>query len=245
MNHPNTGIYSTTISDYYGLTLRTDATIFSLSEYDGATLNSKLTLTNGYINVASVKFRTNDTDTPLGLFGQDTANRAFNFQGPVNTGYLTFGRVGGVKVIQIDSNNNVYIGGVSNTDTAYVTDNSYKLKVNGTARIESTLSVGSTITATAFYESSDYRLKNSIYTISNADVKLVDKIKLKEYRFNNDPSKKHYGVVAQDLLDLGMNDLVKGDEKSYYSVDYISLLILKMQAMQNKIDELTKKINNL
>ena len=245
MNHPNTGIYSTTISDYFGMTLRTNATIFSLSESDGAILNSKLTLTAGYINVDSVKFRTNDTDTPLGLFGQDTANRAFNFQGPVNNGYLTFGRVGGVKVIQIDSNNNVYIGGVSNTDTAYVTNNSYKLKVNGTTRIESTLSVGSTITATAFYESSDERLKNSISNILKDDIKLSDKIKFKQYKFNNDPSKKHYGVIAQDLLDLGFNNLVKGDEKSYYSVDYISLLILKMQAMQNKIDELTKKINNL
>ena len=126
-----------------------------------------------------------------------------------------------------------------------MTASGYRLYVDGTQYISSTLTTEGNITAPAFYESSDYRLKNSIYAISNADVKLVDKIKLKEYRFNNDPSKKHYGVVAQDLLDLGMNDLVKGDEKSYYSVDYISLLILKMQAMQNKIDELTKKINNL
>lgn len=246
MNHANTGVYSTTISDYCGMTLKTANTEMSLAFTGGVSINTALTITSGGLNLYKDPLRFQNTlGTTLGIIGMDPG--VLNIWGPLasnattSTGIVLIGKQGGWRCIQIDSSNNTYIGATRSNMTA----SGYRLYVDGTQYISSTLTTGGNITAPAFYESSDYRLKNSIYTISNADVKLVDKIKLKEYRFNNDPSKKHYGVVAQDLLDLGMNDLVKGDEKSYYSVDYISLLILKMQAMQNKIDELTKKINNL
>lgn len=243
MNHANTGIYSTTISDYFGMTLKTRSTELNLTYDGGVSINKALTITSGGLNLYTNPLRFQNTSgTTLGIIGMDPG--ALNIWGPLassattSTGIVLIGKQGGWRCIQIDSSNNTYIGATQSNMTA----SGYRLYVDGTQYISSTLTTEGNITAPAFYESSDYRLKNSIYTISNADVKLVDKIKLKEYRFNNDPSKKHYGVVAQDLLDLGMNDLVKGDEKSYYSVDYISLLILKMQAMQNKIDELTKKL---
>lgn len=107
-----------------------------------------------------------------------------------------------------------------NTDTI-VTKNNYKVK------------------AEAFYETSDATLKHNIAAIDNADVEKVATIELKEYALNADASEtKKYGVIAQELESAGLENLVHTDNEGKKSVDYISLLILKIQQLENEIKEL-------
>lgn len=96
------------------------------------------------------------------------------------------------------------------------------------------------ITAPAFYESSDIKLKENIKSINNIDYSKLDNIDFKEFNFKKNPIKK-YGVIAQDLEKVGLGNLVKGEEGSK-SVDYISLLILEIQRLRNEIEDIKKQI---
>lgn len=98
------------------------------------------------------------------------------------------------------------------------------------------------MTATSFYESSDERLKNNISAISENDIQKVEKVDFKEYSFNSDPNNtKKYGVIAQDIEKVGLDNLVSENSEGMKSVDYISLLILKIQQLENRIKELEKE----
>ena len=98
------------------------------------------------------------------------------------------------------------------------------------------------ITAKSFYQSSDKRLKYNIKDISDEDIKKAESIKLKSFNFksNND---FHYGVIAQDLEEKGLNDIVSEKEDGYKSVDYISLLVLKVAALEKEIKDLKSELN--
>ena len=98
------------------------------------------------------------------------------------------------------------------------------------------------ITAKSFYQSSDKRLKYNIKDISDEDIEKAEAIKLKSFNFksNND---FHYGVIAQDLEEKGLNDIVTEKEDGYKSVDYISLLVLKVAALEKEIKDLKDKLN--
>lgn len=96
------------------------------------------------------------------------------------------------------------------------------------------------ITAPAFYESSDIKLKENIKSINNIDYSKLKNIDFKEFNFKKNPIKK-YGVIAQDLEKVGLGNLVKGEEGSK-SVDYISLLILEIQRLRNEIEDIKKQI---
>lgn len=102
------------------------------------------------------------------------------------------------------------------------------------------LYVSGNITATAFYESSDKNLKQNIFDIQNADLYKVSDIKFKEFEFKNEGIKK-YGVIAQDLQEVGLNNLVKetqSESESYLTVDYISLLCLKVSQLEQEVKQL-------
>ena len=98
------------------------------------------------------------------------------------------------------------------------------------------------ITAKSFYQSSDKRLKYNIKDISDEDIEKAEAIKLKSFNFksNND---FHYGVIAQDLEEKELNDIVTEKEDGYKSVDYISLLVLKVAALEKEIKDLKDKLN--
>lgn len=93
------------------------------------------------------------------------------------------------------------------------------------------------ITATAFYESSDRSLKENIKPISNSDLEKVKNIEFKEFNFKENSTKK-YGVIAQEVEDAKLNNLVSENSEGVKSVDYISLLVLKIQQLEEEIKEL-------
>lgn len=94
------------------------------------------------------------------------------------------------------------------------------------------------ITASAFYESSDKNLKEDITSISAID--LARDIQLKEFRFKADGIKR-YGVIAQDLLEEGLDNLVSTKD-NHLTVDYISLLCLKIAQLEEEIKKIKMKL---
>lgn len=95
------------------------------------------------------------------------------------------------------------------------------------------------VTAKAFYESSDISLKENIAPITKEATDAVDCLTFKQFNFKDDKDKTtKYGVVAQEVEAAGLSNLVSANEEGVKSVDYISLLILKIEALEKRIAEL-------
>ena len=95
--------------------------------------------------------------------------------------------------------------------------------------------------APTYLNSSDERLKKDIETISENDIDKVKNVDLKSYTFKSDNS-KHFGVIAQDVERAGLEELVDSSTEGIKSVDYISLLILKIAELENEIKNLKEQI---
>lgn len=95
--------------------------------------------------------------------------------------------------------------------------------------------------APTYLNSSDERLKKDIETISENDIDKVKNVDLKSYAFKSDNS-KHFGVIAQDVERAGLEELVASSTEGIKSVDYISLLILKIAELENEIKNLKEQI---
>ena len=105
---------------------------------------------------------------------------------------------------------------------------------------------GNTIAAKAFYAKSDRNLKENIEPLMHFDYGKADNVSFASFNFKNDSDKrKTYGVIAQDVLAAGLDELVHSDESGSLSVDYTSLLILKIASLENEIKKLSEEIKNL
>ena len=111
----------------------------------------------------------------------------------------------------------------------------FGLKINGG------IQASEGMIAPTYLNSSDERLKKNIETISDNDIDKVKNVDLKSYVFKSDNS-KHYGVIAQDVEKAGLSELVTNGADGMKSVDYISLLILKIAELENEIKNLKDQI---
>lgn len=100
-----------------------------------------------------------------------------------------------------------------------------------------TYSSSSRITAGEFYETSDRNLKENISSISEEDINKARNIDIVEFNFKGKDTKK-YGVIAQDLESAGLENLVQSNEEGTKSVDYISMLCLKIAELEKRVKEL-------
>ena len=142
---------------------------------------------------------------------------------------LTGGTLTGGLVCDKAGENSLYVNGQSQfLDRVYMDDELY-VKVD--------IEANGPITATSFYESSDRSLKENIKSISNSDLEKIKKVEFKEFNFKEDSTKK-YGVIAQEIEEVGLNNLVSKNREGMKSVDYTSLLILKIQQLEEEIKEL-------
>lgn len=102
-----------------------------------------------------------------------------------------------------------------------------------------------TVTGTGFYQSSDINLKENIKEISEDEINKSKEIEFKEFNFKEDETKtKKYGVIAQEIESLGLENLVQTSESGEKTVDYISLLILKVKQLEDEVKELKEQIRN-
>ena len=142
-------------------------------------------------------------------------------------GLTIYGNIDATGWIKIGSTLNV-----SGKTTIGSPDTSANLQVHGS------INATQNITASAFYESSDKNLKEDITSISTID--LARDIQLKEFRFKADGIKR-YGVIAQDLLEEGLDNLVS-TKNNHLTVDYISLLCLKIAQLEEEIKKIKMKL---
>lgn len=159
--------------------------------------------------------------------------------GTTNLGTTIIGTSSSTKGLTINGNINATgwtkIGStlnVSGKTTIGSPDTSADLQVYGS------INATNNITASAFYESSDKNLKEDITSISAID--LARDIQLKEFRFKADGIKR-YGVIAQDLLEEGLDNLVS-TKNNHLTVDYISLLCLKIAQLEEEIKKIKMKL---
>lgn len=103
-----------------------------------------------------------------------------------------------------------------------------------------------TIVAQGFYASSDRNLKENINPIMHLDYHKADNVSFKSFNFKDDETKsKTYGAIAQDVLAAGLDEIVHKNADGTLNVDYISLLILKMANLEDKVKTLTDELNQL
>lgn len=167
---------------------------------------------------------------------------------------VTGGSVGGVNT-SIQYNDNGNFGG----DTSLTWD--------GTVLQASSLSIGSQMTianngtlvtgtganqitldttngqvfGVEFIATSDERLKSDIKPLINC-LNKVNFIKPYSYVMKNrDDEKRMNGVMAQQLLEMGLGDMVFKKSDGYYGVDYLQLIPLLIGSIQ----ELSLKLNKL
>lgn len=94
--------------------------------------------------------------------------------------------------------------------------------------------VSGTITATDFIITSDQRLKRDISTYEPVEMN----IRFREYRLNHDPSRKRYGVIAQEVEQTHPELVITNAETGVKAVSYIDLLVAKIAELEKRIKQL-------
>lgn len=94
-----------------------------------------------------------------------------------------------------------------------------------------------------FILSSDRRVKQNIKTAKNLD--WTSGIRFVQFESKNDTThRQRFGVIAQEVEKLNP-DVIYTDDKGMKSVGYTDLIIAKLAAMEQKINELEKEIKKL
>jgi Chaperone of endosialidase/Head domain of trimeric autotransporter adhesin len=117
------------------------------------------------------------------------------------------------------------------------------------------LKVTGAITGTSFNGQyfSDRRFKKDIVPIGNAltKIKNIEGVeynwRVDEFKDKNFDNKHQYGVIAQDIEKI-LPELVKQDDKGYYSVNYIELVPILIEAVKEQeaiMEKQDKKIADL
>ena len=124
---------------------------------------------------------------------------------------------------------------------------------NGEIQIDRNVVVTGKVSATqGFFQTSDERMKKFISPIDNDDFNKSANVFLRSFSMNDDETnRKMYGVIAQEVESAGLEEIVHTDENGYKTVDYTSLLILKLgyldrmcSYLNGRIVELEEKLKN-
>ena len=100
------------------------------------------------------------------------------------------------------------------------------------------VTINGDVTATGAMYSSDKRLKENIESVSAEDLDNVKNIDFKTFNFVSNKTSQKIGVIAQELQDNGLGKLTGVNDAGYLTVDYISLLCLKIAELEKEIKEL-------
>jgi hydroxymethylpyrimidine pyrophosphatase-like HAD family hydrolase len=93
----------------------------------------------------------------------------------------------------------------------------------------------------SIYNPSDRILKDDIEPISEIKYNGLANLEPAEFIYKSNPSKKHYGFIAQDLEKI-YPELVNNSDMGYKTINYVELiplLVSKINAMQKEIDQLS------
>lgn len=94
--------------------------------------------------------------------------------------------------------------------------------------------------------SSDRNLKENIKELPEADPTTIGKatnVKIKSFNFKDEPDNTVYGVIAQEVQDAGLGELVYQKDDGTLAVDYTSLMVLKIMALETRFHSLAMSFN--
>ena len=109
--------------------------------------------------------------------------------------------------------------------------------IDGGMGIDKNVFCGGNVSAVEFFTTSDARLKMDVESIDQP-LKLLDLMDPVKYKLNfRDDGITHYGVLAQDLQDQGLGDLVHetGDHLSVNYIDIIGILLASVQELKKEV----------
>lgn len=157
---------------------------------------------------------------------------------------LTMYAYQGVKIIA-ETDDGLYLNGARVITEHNITDfNVGSASKLYTARklwgqsFDGTADVSGDITATAYYTSSDERLKTFGDDIE-VDFEKLAKLRKSYFNFNDDPDKQHLGVSAQEVKEI-YPEIVNTDDNGYLSVDYAKLSVVALKAVDNLHERITR-----
>ena len=113
--------------------------------------------------------------------------------------------------------------------------------VEGSMGVIGDVRVTGHVIADSVTQSSDIRLKENIAKVSDDYMALAEGVEFKSFNFKSNPESKKVGVIAQELQAVGLGDFVKEDKEGNLSVDYISMLCLKIAQLEKEIKELKER----
>uniref|UniRef100_A0A6C0ICX0 Peptidase S74 domain-containing protein n=1 Tax=viral metagenome TaxID=1070528 RepID=A0A6C0ICX0_9ZZZZ len=97
----------------------------------------------------------------------------------------------------------------------------------------------------SIFNPSDEKLKNNIIKLNDFDIENITKLKPVTFSYNNDTGNQlHYGFIAQDVEEIF--PALVSDNTGYKSINYIEfipIMLYKMQQMQDELDELKQKLS--
>ena len=100
------------------------------------------------------------------------------------------------------------------------------------------------IVAGSIFNPSDEKLKNNIRELFDFDIENIKKLKPVSFSYNNDTSDHlHYGFIAQDVEEIF--PALVSDKTGFKSINYIEfipIMLYKMQQMQDELDELKQNL---
>ena len=222
----------------------------TLNVSGASTINGVLTIPSGISKKLTWTSGTFTADT-TGYNG--SADKVITV--PTSTAHLT------KSTLTIDYNTDVR----SKADTSYNTEAAATVSIPGSIdhlsnydgtniTLPHPVLVSGTVTASGAIYSSDRNLKENIDFVKREEFNKVKNIFAKSYNFKSDESKaKTYGVIAQEVQEAGLPELVKiTDDKGTLGVDYTSLFVLKIAYLEDfcamlngRIVELENRIKEL
>ena len=230
---PCAGITSTTVND-------------AICEIAASTGQTAYKLTSASGDVKSASARTNYTYDPLS--GSSLTSYTPTDASHINRNTLTFAYA---KPVTSTTNYDPGSGTVNTTTAARTTTVNIPNSIShlnewdtNCLTINNNLCVSGTITtASGVFSTSDERKKHDIQNVDDASKEKVKTVSLKSFKFNDDNTdRKVYGVIAQDVEAVGLDELVHTDENGEKSVDYTSFLILRIAYLEKMLNHLHYKL---
>lgn len=247
--------------------------VYSFIEFSKISANTVSSLPHLYINTKNDK----TTATDLGYF---ITSKAIGQQIESNFEFLNELTVQNKFILGTDFNiipsrfytdgynringNNIINGNVTfsknynvrieNTTTT-INPTSSPLYVAGSGYIGGAMYVNDYCEAQYFNARSDKRAKENIQPFSNNALDIINNINTYTFNYKNNPNQVSYGILAQDLLDVNINNFnfINNKEATGINDDYMSikesklvyLLIEAVKEQQKEIEDLKTELKAL
>ena len=210
---------------------------------------------NNAYEFACGKYNLSSSDTVFSVgYGNDNKNRKNIFEVKTN-GDIYFDCLDNktlkkyiddnllTYITEDDDNSIVKVSGDLTVDGDINTLSDMNVQQNLNVQMDSTvngkLTVDGVVTASAFYESSDERLKTFGDDI-DVDLDKLAELRKSFFTFNSKPEKIELGVSAQEIQKL-YPEIVNENEDGFLSVDYSKLSVIALKAI-DKLNDKNKEL---